>query len=223
MVGVCNERLNHPAEAIKAFETVKILYPKDPRAPQALVQAARIAIQQNQLSTARRILMEFLDRYVESAWLLLKENKFDQAVQILQEARELAGDSDLQADVLLKLGEAYSQLGLVQKARATYEALLKQFASQEAAFQALLNLVDYFMAQRDYRTAASLIRKYQNQFKHSTQRQQLDFTLARLLYLQKDYLGARKLLKTITSSNVDSTLKVPVHLYLTGRTSWPRI
>ncbi len=223
MVGVCHERLNQPEEAIKAFETVKILYPKDPRAPQALVQAARIAIQHNQLSTARRILMEFLDRYVESAaypegkylygWLLLKENKFDQAVQTLQEARELAGDSDLQADVLLKLGEAYAQLGLVQKARATYEALLKQFASQDDAFQALLKLVDYSMSQREYRTAASLIRKYQNQFKRSTQQQQLNFTLARLLYLQQDYLGSRKLLKTLTS-RADSTLRVPVHLYL---------
>ncbi len=224
MVGVCNERLNRPAEAIKAFETVKILYPKNPRAPQALVKAARIAIQNHQLANARRILMEFLDRYVESAvypegkflygWLLLTENKLDQAVEALTEARDLAGTSDLQAEILLKLGEAYSQLGLLQKARTTFQALLDQYPSHEAAFQGLLNLVGYFTNQREYATAAKWIRKYQDQFKTSPQKQQLNFTLARLLYLQEDYLGARKRLLTLKSMGVDSATVVPVQVYL---------
>ncbi len=223
MVGVCNQQLGRTRDAIKAFETVKILYPKHPRAPQALVNAAELAISVGDLPQARRILMEFLDRYVESAvypkgkylhgWLLLEEGKFDQAVAVLEEARQLAKASDLQAGVLLKLGEAYTRLGMLQKAQSTYQSLLEQFAGQPAAFEGLMHLVEYYRTQGEYAKGAALIRKYQNHFRESRQAQQLDVALARLLYLQNDYIGARKILRELNPQVLDSALWAPVQFY----------
>ncbi len=223
MVGVCNQELGRYEDAIKAFETVKILYPKHARAPQALVRAAELAIQHAELARARRILMEFLDRYVESAvyprgkylhgWLLLEENKFDQAVAVLEEARQLTQAGELKAQILLKLGIAYNRLGMQQKAQKTYQQLLEDYAGTAAAFQGLLHLVAYYRSQKDYRQGAALIRKYQTHFPKINQKQQLQVILARLLYLQKDFFNARKILRDLNAQKLDSALWFPVKLY----------
>jgi len=129
-LGYCYINLGKLEDAAKAFETVKVLYPDDSSAPNALYQASMSYFQLNNLTKSELVLKDFLDRYPESpifprarlllARLLVKKGEFDLGRREFEKVLESKTIDEIYSETHFYLAEYFQNIGQIQRAKDEY-------------------------------------------------------------------------------------------------------
>ena len=223
-VGECYLKLNKPDDAARSFETVKVLYPKDPNAPNALYQAARIYFAGSRFDRSESVLLDLLDRYLQSgiylkarllyANILIAEQKFNRAETELEKVLKSEASAEIQAQAHLGLGHLYRKLGQFERSEKEYLTALESKPEAATYFRSLSDLSELYAATRRYQEATGLINKNLPRLASTLYKQQLKLDLTAIHYLQGKYFAAEQTAASLPETMSNDTLSARRYFYL---------
>ncbi len=143
--------------AIETFKKVIIDFPNEPIRFEALIWMARAYSAQKDYREAENILQllkndeampdEYLGIYYTTYTdLLLKQEKFDKAIEQLELALEYTGPKHLRERYTFILAQLYQETGNAEKAVENYHAVIKMNPPYEMTFNAKINMASSYKA-----------------------------------------------------------------------------
>jgi tetratricopeptide (TPR) repeat protein len=224
MVGEIYYQQGRYEDAAKAFETVKVLYSSNPLAPPSLLGAAESYINIKDFNNAERILLEFLDRYVESSEypqgrlvygkLLREKGQYNRSIQEFNKVLNTTENEELIVQANYEMAVVYSKLGLPSQSITYYRKAISQSRSSNQAFLSIKMLTRIFHEIGDFQEAISLIKD--NRKYHNARQKQYDLNILLLQsnFLSGDYFTARQICDKLMSEVVDDSKKLILRFYL---------
>lgn len=224
MVGEIYFQRGRYEDAAKAFETVKVLYSSNPLAPPSLLGAAESYTEIRDFNNAERVLLEFLDRYVESSEypegrliygkLLREKGEYNRSIQEFNKVLNTTENEELIVRANYEMAIVYSRLGLPSQSMTYYRKVISQSRSSDEAFQSIKMLTRIYQRMGDYNDAISLLKDNQKYHTASQKQSDLSILLLQSNFLSGDYFTARQLCEKLLGVVVDESKKLILRFYL---------
>ncbi|MGD9898500.1 MAG: tetratricopeptide repeat protein [Calditrichaceae bacterium] len=201
-IGECYEKTGKPSEAVKAYETIKVLYPEHPLAPNGLYLAGNIGIEREEYEKSYQNFSSILERYSESGFYypamvkaglcLARLDDLEKAKQYLQKALDSKPDEAVSAEANLILGRINAGQGYYTDARNRFLTVINNYSKSPQVSEAIKEISKIYIQEGDYNNAQIYLTKGLKDKVSAENSDKLRFLLADVYYLNGKFALAEK-------------------------------